>query len=169
MYTPQCDVSVDESLMMWKGHLAWKVYVATKRANSGVKLFKLSEAESSYVWNFIFYVGKENVKDETYYGSNIVLEVMAPLLDQSYCATIDNWFLNPNLFEKLCNQNTNVIGRFIRTERGCLQKLKKKSRTKKLEYVSAYKDKRSVMKWKNKKDICFMNTTHDVAMIEKEF
>jgi hypothetical protein len=27
VYTPECDVSVDESLMIWKGCLSWKVYI----------------------------------------------------------------------------------------------------------------------------------------------
>ena len=74
VYTPKCDVSVDESLMLWKGHLAWKVYVPTKCAHFSIKSFKLCEAKSGYIWNFIVYVGKEtvfdeNVRDETYYGS----------------------------------------------------------------------------------------------------
>jgi hypothetical protein len=30
VHTPECDVSVDESLMMWKGHLSWKVYIPSK-------------------------------------------------------------------------------------------------------------------------------------------
>jgi hypothetical protein len=29
VYAPECDVSVNESLMMWKGHLSWKVYMRT--------------------------------------------------------------------------------------------------------------------------------------------
>jgi hypothetical protein len=37
--TSECDVSVDESLMMWKGHLSWKVYIPSKRARFGIKSF----------------------------------------------------------------------------------------------------------------------------------
>ena len=58
VYLPECDVSVDESLMMWKNRLAWKVYVPTKHARFDTKSFELCEAESGYVWNFIVYVGK---------------------------------------------------------------------------------------------------------------
>jgi hypothetical protein len=32
VYTPECEVSVDESLMMWKGRLSWMVYIPSKRA-----------------------------------------------------------------------------------------------------------------------------------------
>ena len=44
----------------------------------------------------------------------------------------------------------------------------KKSKLKKGEYVSAYKDKLCVLKWKDRKDICLMSTTHDEAMIKQE-
>jgi hypothetical protein len=41
VYTPECDVSVDESLMMLKGRLSWKVYIPSKCARFGIKLFEL--------------------------------------------------------------------------------------------------------------------------------
>jgi hypothetical protein len=30
VYTPECEVSVDELLMMWKGQLSWKAYNPSK-------------------------------------------------------------------------------------------------------------------------------------------
>jgi hypothetical protein len=61
VYTPECNVSVDESLMMWKGRLLWKVYIPSKRARFGIKSFELCEAKSSYVWNFIIYIGQYTI------------------------------------------------------------------------------------------------------------
>jgi hypothetical protein len=60
-YTPECDVSIDESMMMWKGHLSWKVYITSKRTKFGIKSFELCEAKSGYVWNFIIYTGQDTV------------------------------------------------------------------------------------------------------------
>jgi hypothetical protein len=79
VYTPQCDVSVDESLMMWMGRLSWKVYIPSKRARFGIKSFELCEAKSGYVRNFIIYTKNEP------YGSKVILHLMAPLLNQGYC------------------------------------------------------------------------------------
>jgi hypothetical protein len=88
VYTPECDVSVDKSLMMWKEHLSWKVYIPSKRARFGIKSFKLCEAKSGYVWNFIIYTGQATVFEESLknepYGSKVVLKLMAPLLNQEY-------------------------------------------------------------------------------------
>jgi hypothetical protein len=39
MYIPQTVTSVDKSLMMWKGHLSWKVN-PSKRTRCGMKSFE---------------------------------------------------------------------------------------------------------------------------------
>jgi hypothetical protein len=48
-HIPQRVMSVEESLMMWKGHLLWKVYIPSKCARFGIKSFELCEATSGYV------------------------------------------------------------------------------------------------------------------------
>jgi hypothetical protein len=50
---------------MWKGRLPWKVYIPSKHARFGIRSFELCEAKSGYVWNFIIYIGKDGVFDET--------------------------------------------------------------------------------------------------------
>jgi hypothetical protein len=107
--TPECDVSVDESLMVWKGHLSWKVYISSKRATFGRKSYESREAKVGYIWNFIIYLGQDTVfespKNETY-GSKVVLQLMAPLRNLGYHIIMDNWFSNPGLFCKLCSRQT---------------------------------------------------------------
>jgi hypothetical protein len=63
VYTPVCEVSVDESLMMWKEWLSWKVYIPSNRARFGIKSFDLCDAKSAYVWNFKIYVGQDTAFD----------------------------------------------------------------------------------------------------------
>ena len=170
VYTPDCDVSIDESLMMWKGKLGWKVFIPSKRARFGIKSFELCEAKSGYVWNFLVYVGKETVFDESLkdeaYGSKVVLELMSPLLNQGYMITMDNWFSSPDLFEKLCKNETDAIGTLRQNRKGVPAEIKQ-AKLKKGEHVSAYKDKLMIMKWKDKKDICLMSTTHDARMVSR--
>jgi hypothetical protein len=82
VYTPECYVPVDESLM------TWKVYIPSKRSRFGTKSFELCEAKSGYVWNFIIYTVQDTVFDESLkkesYCSKEVLQLMAPLLHQRY-------------------------------------------------------------------------------------
>jgi DNA-directed RNA polymerase subunit RPC12/RpoP len=49
VYTPQCDVLVDESLVMQKTSLSWKVYIPSKCARCGTKPSELCDDKSGYV------------------------------------------------------------------------------------------------------------------------
>jgi hypothetical protein len=113
-------MSVYVSLMMWKGCLSWKVYISSKCTRVGIKSFKLCSAKSSYVWNFIIYIGQDAIFDESLknepYVSKAVLQVMAPLLNQGYHVIMDDWISTPDLFHKLCSKQTEAM-RILRQNR----------------------------------------------------
>lgn len=57
VYTPSCNSSIDESLLLWKGRLAFKQYIPLKRARLGIKCFMLCE-DSGYTYRFKIYTSK---------------------------------------------------------------------------------------------------------------
>jgi hypothetical protein len=73
---------------MWKGYLSWKVYIPSKCVRLDIKSFESCETKYGYVSNFIIYTGQVTVFDESLrnepYGSKVVLQLMAPLLNQGY-------------------------------------------------------------------------------------
>ncbi|PIO09390.1 hypothetical protein AB205_0104030, partial [Aquarana catesbeiana] len=60
-YVPERDVSVDESLMAYKGRLSWIQYIASKRAQFGIKSYMLCESSTGYIWNSVIYTDKKDV------------------------------------------------------------------------------------------------------------
>jgi hypothetical protein len=114
VYTPECDVSIDESLMMWKGCLLWKIYSPSKRARFGTKTIELCEAKSGYVRNFVIYIGWDTIFEESLrnepYSPKVVLQLMARLLNQEYHVIMDNWFSSTDLFHKLCSKQIDAKG-----------------------------------------------------------
>jgi hypothetical protein len=50
---------LDESLLLWKGRLGWKVYIPKKRSCFGMESSNLCEAKTGYVWNMLWYTGNE--------------------------------------------------------------------------------------------------------------
>ncbi|GBO11453.1 PiggyBac transposable element-derived protein 4 [Araneus ventricosus] len=58
-YVPERDVSVDESLLLYKGRLGCKQYLPKKRARFGIKFYQLCESSSGYIWNSFIYTGKD--------------------------------------------------------------------------------------------------------------
>ena len=55
------NVCIDESLLLRKGRLHFKQYIPIERSRFGVKLLKLHENSSGYIYRFIIYVGKDNL------------------------------------------------------------------------------------------------------------
>ncbi|KAM7281296.1 piggyBac transposable element-derived protein 4-like, partial [Ixodes scapularis] len=112
LYTPERDVSVDESLLRFKGRLSWKQYMPLKRARFGVKFFVLFESSSGYIWNMLMYTGKGAVVGDAdvAMGTRVVLSLMSPLLDKGYCVTVDNYYNSPELVEALLERKTDVYG-----------------------------------------------------------
>ena len=49
VYTPSRDISVDESLMSYKGRIGWMQYIPSKRARFWIKFFMLCESQTGYV------------------------------------------------------------------------------------------------------------------------
>ncbi|KAM7306084.1 piggyBac transposable element-derived protein 4-like [Ixodes scapularis] len=109
-YMPEENISIDESLMLYKGRLSWKQFLPLKRSRFGVKFYVLCEAASGYIWDVVIYTGKGTDVDDqaSAMGTKVVMRLMEPLLDQGYCLTVDNFYTSPELVEKLLSRKTDV-------------------------------------------------------------
>jgi len=104
-YTPRRDISIDESLMAFKGRLGWIQYIASKRARFGLKFYALCESQTGYIWNSVLYTGKGTKFNDKYgeYGisTSSVLSLIDGLLGKGYCVTMDNFYTSPELLKFL--------------------------------------------------------------------
>ena len=57
-YVPHKQVTVDESMVPFKGRLSLKQYMKDKPVKFGIKIWVLADAVTSYCYNFDVYVGK---------------------------------------------------------------------------------------------------------------
>lgn len=81
------NISIDESLTLWKGRLNFKQYLPLKAAKFGIKSFELCESSSGFTWSFIVYTGKGMIfenPDISTKSSAIVLSLMEPLLGKGF-------------------------------------------------------------------------------------
>ena len=85
LYTPKKYVSIDESLLLWKGRLSWRQSILTKRARFGFKTYSVNESDTGYLYRSYLYTGKEFTDelegDYKYVATKIVLKLMLGLLD----------------------------------------------------------------------------------------
>jgi len=165
-YLPGCDLSIDESLMAYKGRLGWVQYIATKCARFGINFYTLCESQTGYIWNTIMYTGKGTQFSEKYrdYGlsTSSVLSLVDALLGKGYCITMDNFYTSPELFELLLKQKTDAYGT-VRSNRRNLPSEFGKEKLKKGEVRAWQKGKMMALRWKDKKDVCIMSTIHNAS------
>jgi len=120
-YTPESNISVDESLLLWKGRLIFKQYIPLKRARFGIKLYFLCESSSGYCYRFKVYSGKDDpVADVTPQlpqvtqgftkPEKMVIYLMLPLLDKGYSIFMDNYYSTPRLYLYLLHRMTHACG-----------------------------------------------------------
>lgn len=56
VYTPEKEIAIDESLLLWKGQLVFKQYIPHKCARFGIKIYNACES-SGYTYKFHIYTG----------------------------------------------------------------------------------------------------------------
>ncbi len=168
-YIPEKDISVDESLLGWKGRLSWVQYIPTKRKRFGMKYYELCESDSGYMWNFLVYTGKDTIYNEKYNDlqatAKIVFSLCDQLLHKGYCLYIDNFYTSPDLAKNLLERETDCIGT-LRLNRKGVPAIIKDKKLKKGEVVAAFKNKIMVLKWKDKKDVTMLSTIHDNTIVD---
>ena len=49
------NISVDESLTLWKGRLSIKTYLPLKTAKFDIKSYEICESSTGYLWQFVIY------------------------------------------------------------------------------------------------------------------
>ncbi|CAK9810908.1 PiggyBac transposable element-derived protein 4 [Anthophora plagiata] len=169
--TPEKFVTIDESLLLYKGRLGWVKYIPPKIARFGIKTYLLCESKSDYVYNFIIYTGKNTVLNREFedlpMSPQVVMTLMRPLLNKGYCLTMDNFYNSLGLADLLIKNETDVYGTLRVSRKEVSSELKSK-KLKIGETIAFPRGKVCVMKWKDKKNIYLISTIHSSPMVDVE-
>ncbi|XP_063219730.1 piggyBac transposable element-derived protein 4 [Bacillus rossius redtenbacheri] len=167
LYTPEKDVTVDESLMLYKGRLGWKQYLPLKRARFGIKSFMLCESSSGYVYSFVIYTGRGTNFDDEYKGlpmsSQVVMSLVKPLLGKGYCVITDNFYTSPQLSDMLLSHRTDSYGT-VKTTRKEMPPELRKQKLPKGSVIAFQRGKLLGLKWMDKKPVTMLSTIHNSEM-----
>lgn len=171
VYVPETNLSIDESLVLYKGRLSWIQYIATKRARFGIKFYMMCESSSGYIVKCILYTGKGTLLNEKYekygFSTSIVLSLADTFLDQGYCITMDNFYNSPELYDILLSHKTDAYGTLRCNRKGLPPDIRnKKNKLKRGEYKAWQKGKILVLQWKDKKDVFLISTVHNSSFVE---
>nr|CAI5828915.1 unnamed protein product [Callosobruchus analis] len=161
---PTRELSLDESLLHFRGRLAFRVYIKNKKKRYGIKFFELTTADG-YVLNIEMYSGKiietdgGGTKTE-----NLVLRLMKPYLMEGNHLFMDSYCNSVALSEKLLNLKTHTNGTLRFNRRDNPQFLVKK-KLKRGDHFWVRKKQVYVSKWKDKRDLLVITTRNHPRVI----
>ena len=115
---------IDECLLLWKGYLAFKQYVPSKRREFGIKLFVICDCQTRVVLDFSIYTGSLTALEGNQSlekSDPVVMTLMKPYLNKGHLLFLDNWYTSSILFEKLHELKTGPCGIVSKNRLGLLK------------------------------------------------
>lgn len=89
-YSPSTNLSLDESMMLWRGWLIFRQYIKNKRHKYGIKFYELCTTDG-YVLSAEIYKGKNVENTSSSKVNDLVLRLMRPYLNRGHHLFMDNF------------------------------------------------------------------------------
>lgn len=166
-FYPQEALSLDESLLMFRGRLKFRVYIKNKKSRYGIKFYELCSSDG-YVLNIEIYKGKHNDDDvrTTSKINDLVKRLMEPYLNRGHHLYMDNYYNSVGLSEELLETyKTHTTGTLRSNKRNNPKHIVSK-KLKRGEHIWSRKGNVFVSKWKDKRDVLAITTGHQPKQIE---
>lgn len=163
VFSPGKNLSLDEAMVLWRGRLSFRQYIKNKRHKYGIKLYELCTSDG-YILNILVYTGKGTIvnpeKGHTY---EVVMRLMQEYLNKGHALFLDNFYNSVQLAEKLMENQTNMCGTLQQKREGNPVEVVQ-YKLAKGEHISRQKGDITVMKWKDKRNVLVISTTHGPDM-----
>ncbi|CAK9829883.1 PiggyBac transposable element-derived protein 4 [Anthophora retusa] len=151
VYTPRKELSLDESIIPWRGKLSIKTYNPAKLIKYGLLCRMLCEAKSGYICNIEIYCADGKKLDQT------IMSLLDTNIGLGYHLYMDNYYNSVRTAELLLKNGTRVCGT-IRANRGIPESMKHIT-LKTGDYTFKRKNEILVQAWKPKRKIVYMIST----------
>eukprot|EP01022_Parablepharisma_sp_SALTPOND_P022489 TRINITY_DN4580_c2_g1_i1.p1 TRINITY_DN4580_c2_g1~~TRINITY_DN4580_c2_g1_i1.p1 ORF type:complete len:400 (+),score=10.72 TRINITY_DN4580_c2_g1_i1:104-1201(+) len=154
-YMPTQQLSVDESMISFKGRARFQVYIPSKPTKWGIKLHCLNESTTGYCLSYALNPGKTKRKCPNDIDS-LVLKLARPYIRKHYASYMDSYYSSVSLFEQLYFCNTGAIGTVRKNRKYLPIDFVKDKNTRLVDYTS-----NGIMvltKWKDKKPMLCLST-----------
>nr|XP_023028771.1 piggyBac transposable element-derived protein 4-like [Leptinotarsa decemlineata] len=109
LYYPGKNLSLDESMVLWRGRLLFRQYIANKRHKYGLKLYMLTEP-NGLILNFAVYTGQLDEMGAKGHAQKVVQHVAKDYLNKGHSIYMDNYYNSCQLARTLINLKTYCTG-----------------------------------------------------------
>lgn len=111
-YTLSKNISVDESLLLWKSALSFRQYIPLKAAKFLIKSFDYANLLLGiHVPSLLYWqVDGSLMTPQSNKSESVVLILLEPLFGKSFTVCTDNWYNSPKLSKPLKTSKTDFVG-----------------------------------------------------------
>jgi hypothetical protein len=168
VYYPGQNVSVDESIVAFKGRSSMIQYNPQKPHKWGIKAWVLAESKTGYMYNWEMYRGSTG-RTETGLSEKVVLNITQPIYGHNHHVYMDNFFTSPDLFQKLAENKLGACGTLRPNRTGVPDEIKQVQKKLKKEDPPVFvKDEKYLfISWQDKKTVNVLTTLHNQEVFEK--
>lgn len=159
---PSKELSLDESMVLWRGRLVFKQYIKNKRHKYGIKLYMLTEP-NGLVMKFAVYAGANDVLSGEGHSQKVVLHLMNDWLGKGHSVFSDNFYNSISLTQALIEKKTYITGT-LRQDRVDVSTDVTKAKLKKGDTVAKYCEGIMVGKWKDVRDVTYISSQYENVM-----
>lgn len=155
-------VTIDETMVGFRGRIIFMQYLPGKRHKYGIKLYKICD-DDGYTHDLIVYEGKKPGNQNS--PTNIVMKLCDQYLGVGRSVVTDNFYTSIDLASKLLEKNTHLIGTLRKNRKGIPKRILKQKLKKGEMIALENNDGIHVLKWKDKRDVLFLSTKHSADFV----
>lgn len=162
VYSPKKQLSLDESMVLWKGRLIFRQYLPNKRHKYGVKLYMVTEPDG-LILKFVVCGGQHDVLGGKDHVKKIVMHLLSDYLDQGHSIFMDNFYNSFDLAKMLLARNTYCTGTLRKGRKGSANDVIC-AKLKKGESKAMYLDHILIGKWRDKREVIYISSEFENDM-----
>ena len=163
-YTPDENVTVDESMIKFKGRLRFRQYLPSKPIKWGIKAWALCESSTGYLWNFQIYTGRAERQQQHEHGLSyrVVMDLSTDLHGSYMRVYTDNFYSSVELFQAMRARGLLACGTVRANRRGLpVNLLPRNVRLQRGEFRVAQKNELMCAVWMDTKAVMVLSNWHD--------
>ncbi|KAL4149291.1 hypothetical protein QTP88_003271 [Uroleucon formosanum] len=166
IYESSKNISIDESMILWRGWLIFRQYIKNKKHKYGVKMYMLTEPWGLIHRVLVYSLQGYDVSNNMCHTEYVVEQLMVGLLYKGRLLYMDNFYNSVKLSQKMLKKLTYTT-RTLRSNRKNNPKDVINKKLKKGESISKYTEEGiCIVKWKDKQDVLMISSEFPHSMCE---
>lgn len=158
IYAPGKNLSLDESMLLWRGRLLFRQYIKNKKHKYGIKFYVLCESDGT-VLNMRVYTGAGDDTSGKGHGAKVVLSLLSNYCNKGHSVYMDNYYNSVLLARQLLDKMIYCTGT-LRAQRKETPAEVSKAKLQIGESIHRYGGNVCVGKWRDKREVLYLTTEH---------